>query len=253
MMTCVVVEDDPMAAKVLSYALEDEGFNVRVATNGHQAIEVIGGREVAIVIADVNLPDMTGIMLCNEIRSRRYSGPIVLISSEGSVEAKVQGFNAGADDYVTKPADLQELIARVNNLIRRFRQIDERNTATVRVGSAELSLGTLMYVSDEVKPQLLTPTEMRLIEFLMRNSGQTISRDALIQHVWEIDAGDDTNRIDVYVRRLRHKIEPNPASPRYLRTVRGAGYVFQDPNQPENIRANSPVSVLHDIGVRSDQ
>ncbi|HEX5164954.1 MAG TPA: response regulator transcription factor, partial [Thermomicrobiales bacterium] len=140
-----------------------------------------------------------------------------------------RGFNAGADDYVTKPADLLELLARANNLVRRFQQLDEQNTASVRVGNAELSLGTLTYFSDDVGAQLLTPTEMRLIEYLMRRAGQTVSRADLIQHVWGIDVGDDTNRIDVYVRRLRHKIERDPVSPRYLRTVRGAGYVFQDP------------------------
>jgi DNA-binding winged helix-turn-helix (wHTH) protein len=92
-----------------------------------------------------------------------------------------------------------------------------------------LSLGTLTYFSEDVGSQLLTPTEMRLIEYLMRRAGQTVSRADLIQHVWSIDVGDDTNRIDVYVRRLRHKIERDPVAPRYLRTVRGAGYVFQDP------------------------
>jgi DNA-binding response OmpR family regulator len=136
MSTCVIVEDDPMAAKVLRYALEDEGYRVQVAGTGSAAIEAIVGREIAVVVADIQLPDMTGFALCDEIRARRYSGPILLVSSETSIEAKVRGFNAGADDYITKPADLLELIARVNNLVKRYRKIDQRTTATVQVSNA---------------------------------------------------------------------------------------------------------------------
>ena len=139
MTKCVVVEDDPMAAKVLRYALEDEGYRVQVVATGRAAIDAIVGHEIDLVIADVQLPDTDGFALCDEVRAKRYIGPILLVSSEGSVDAKVRGFNAGADDYVTKPADLLELLARANNLVRRFRQLDEQNTASVRVGSAELS------------------------------------------------------------------------------------------------------------------
>jgi len=228
----IIVEDDPMAAKVLRYALVDEGYHILVATNGQTAIEQIVGSEIALVIADVHLPDISGFDLCVEIRARRYSGPILLVSGERSIEAKVQGFSAGADDYVTKPVDLLEFTARAANLLRRFQQIEGQNMGIVRVGSAVLSLGSLSYVSDDVEERLLTPTEMRLLEYLMRRPGQTITRDALIQHIWGGDVGEDTNRIDVYVRRLRHKIERIPVSPRYLRTVRGAGYVFQEPGQP---------------------
>lgn len=257
MTKCVVVEDDPMAAKVLRYALEDEGYRVQVATTGRMALDAIVGHEIALVIADVHLPDMDGFMLCHEIRSRRYIGPILLVSAEGSLDAKVRGFNAGADDYVTKPADLLELLARANNLVRRYRQIDDQSAATIRVGNAELTLGTLTYRSDDIQPQLLTPTEMRLIEYLMRRAGQTVSRDALIRHVWDIDAGDDTNRIDVYVRRLRHKIERDPTEPLYLRTVRGAGYVFQDPavaSAGDDLDADpsSDTGVVYRLGVGGD-
>jgi DNA-binding response OmpR family regulator len=234
-----------MAAKVLRYALEDEGYLVQVASTGRAASELIAGREIALVIIDVQLPDVSGIALCSEIRSRRYAGPVLLLSAEGGLDTKVQGFNAGADDFMTKPADLPELLARANNLIRRFRQTDEKDLASVQVGSAVLSLGAMTYVSEEVETQLLTPTEMRLIEYLMRRAGQIVSRDVLIHHVWGQFVGDDTNRIDVYVRRLRHKIEPNPASPRYLRTVRGAGYVFQipTPDDSDEINGMSSISV----------
>lgn len=225
----IVIEDDPMAAKVLRYALEDEGYTVRVATLGRPAIELIIGREVALVIADVRLPDMDGFTLCHEIRDRGYAGPILLISAEGSLDAKIQGFRAGADDYVTKPVDLLECLARVNNLVRRFQRTEGENMAIVQVGDAELSLGTLTYGSDDVDDRLLTPTEMRMLEYLMRRPDRTVSRDELIQHVWGGDVGEDTNRIDVYIRRLRHKIERSPVAPRYLRTIRGAGYVFQPP------------------------
>ena len=110
----------------------------------------IVGREIALVIADVHLPDIDGFMLCQEIRARRYTGPILLISAEGSLDAKIRGFDSGADDYVTKPVDLLECLARVNNLVRRFQQTEVQNMAVVRVGNAELSLGTLTYLSDDV-------------------------------------------------------------------------------------------------------
>jgi DNA-binding response OmpR family regulator len=226
----VIVEDDAMAAKVLHYALQDEGYSVQVTTHGSNALKEIVGREVDLVVVDVTLPDMDGFTLCRELRARRYTGPILFASGNRTLAAKVQAFESGADDYVTKPVELLEFLARVNSLIRRFQHTAARSDAVVRVADAELLLAVLTYASDDVAPTLLTPTEMRLLEYLMRRPGQIVSRDALISHVWGFQSLEDTNRIDVYVRRLRHKIERDPVQPRYLRTVRGAGYVFDPPD-----------------------
>jgi DNA-binding response OmpR family regulator len=238
----VIVEDDPMSAKVVRFALEDEGFDAVVAARGSQGLDEIVGRETDLVILDIVLPDLTGLALCRELRARRYMGPIIFLSGRRELAAKIEAFAAGADDFVVKPFEVLELVARVRSNIRRTQRAEQQTIGTVvRAGDAELLLASLTYSSDVIEPTLLTPTEMRMLEYLMRHGDTAVSRETLINHVWGFDSLDDTNRVDVYIRRLRHKIEPDPTAPRYLHTVRGLGYVFRpadDPSRPASVEPN---------------
>ena len=224
----VVVDDDPVTAKVLRFLLEDEGYDTTVLHRGSSVVDTVTGQETDLVLLDVNLPDVDGFTLTKHLRARRYFGPIILLSGRSAVADKVSGFQHGADDYITKPYEPLELLARVESVIRRTSQADQQSLGSiVRVEDAELSLGELTYRSDFIDPTILTPTEMKILEVLMRNSWLVISRKTLIERVWGFDFVGDTNRVDVYIRRLRRKIEPDPRHPRYLHTVRGVGYVFR--------------------------
>lgn len=224
----VVVDDDPITAKIMRLVLEDEGYDTVVVMRGSQAYAEIVDQHAHLVILDVNLPDINGFALCKELRARRYYGPIIFLTGRGDLEDKLEGFRIGADDYIVKPFEPLELVARVESVIRRFHLHEQQSLGTVlRVGDAELSIGELTYRSDAIEPVVLSPTEMRILECLMRNARIVISRERLIERVWGYDLEGDTNRVEVYIRRLRRKIEVDATQPRYLHTVRGLGYVFR--------------------------
>jgi DNA-binding response OmpR family regulator len=210
------------------FLLEDEGYNTTVLHRGSSVVATVTSQETSLVLLDVNLPDIDGFTLTKLLRARRYFGPIILLTGRNGVADKVEGFQHGADDYLTKPFEPLELLARIESVTRRIKQADQQPLGRMlRVDDAELSLGELTYRSGLVSDVTLTPTEMKLLEVLMRNSWIVISRETLIERVWGYDFVGDTNRVDVYVRRLRRKIEPDPRNPRYLHTVRGIGYVFR--------------------------
>lgn len=224
----VIVDDDPVTAKVIRFLLEDEGYSTTILHRGSPVVDTVTGQETDLVILDVNLPDIDGFTLTKLLRAKRYYGPIILLTGRSAVADKVEGFQHGADDYVTKPYEPLELLARIESVIRRTKHADQQPLGSVlRVDDAELSLGELTYRSDAVGAVTLTPTEMKVLEVLMRNSWLVISRDTLIERVWGYDFLGDTNRVDVYIRRVRRKIEPEPHNPRYLHTVRSVGYVFR--------------------------
>jgi two-component system response regulator RegX3 len=212
----------------MRHLLEEEGYAVTVVNHAAHVVQQVVGLETSLVLLDVDLPDMSGFDLLRLLRAQRYSGPCIYVTARGDIVAKVHGFDVGADDYVVTPFDPAEFVARMRSVIRRCKQTDRLARGTVvQSGDAELSLGDLSYHSSVIQPTLLTPTEMRLLEVLMRNSDSVVSREALIDRVWGYEPVDDSNRIDVYIRRIRRKIEVDPDAPRYLQTVRGHGYIFR--------------------------
>ncbi len=224
----VIVDGESLTAKLMRFALEDADFEVAIATRGMDAFDQVLARETSLLILDVNLPDTDGFTLLSDLRSRRYNGPSIFVTARADIADKLRGFALGADDYIVKPFEPLELVARVESVIRRFRRADLMTMGTiVRVGDSELSIGELSYRSDVVETTSLTPTEMRILEVLMRNPAIAISRERLIERIWGYDFVGETNRVDVYVRRIRRKIEPDPDRPHYLHTVRGIGYVFR--------------------------
>jgi DNA-binding response OmpR family regulator len=224
----VVVDSDPFVGRLLPRILADEGYETVVVPRGRDAVGEIAGHERTVALLEVDLPDIDGFRLAEELRARRYNGPIIFLTNRCALDDKLEGFRVGADDYITKPYEPVELLARIQCLVRRYHRDDRQSMGSVvRVSDAELSLRDLTYASEVVQPVILTPTEMRVLECLMRNPAVVLSRDALVDRIWGYDFYGDTNRIEVYIRRVRRKIEVDPTQPRYLHTVRGIGYVFR--------------------------
>jgi two-component system, OmpR family, response regulator RegX3 len=230
MLHLVVVEPDTLSGKVLRFVLSDAGHQVRLVTTAADAFPAILGQETDAVLLQTELADLDGFLLCRELRARRYYHPILFVSPRTATADKLRAFDLGADDYLTMPYDPLELLARVQTVVRRSRQRDQQSLGTlVKVGDAELSIGELTWRAPNRPPALLTPTEMRMLECLMRNANITIGRETLIERTWGYDFLGDSNRVDVYIRRIRKKIEADPTEPQYLHTVRGLGYCFRPP------------------------
>ncbi len=227
----VVVEPDALTGKVLQLMLGEAGHEeVTLVGSASEAIREVVGRETDMVLLEVDLPDRDGYELCKNLRSHRYTGPLIMITQRQAMQDKLQAFHHGADDVIVKPFDPREVVARVEAVSRRWKRMDYQVLGTVlKVGDAELSIGGLTLCMAGRPPVQLTPTELRLLECLMRNSEIAISRDTLIERTWGYDSNGDNHRLEVAIRRLREKIEPDPARPTYLHTVRGIGYVFRSP------------------------
>ena len=227
--TILVVDDEPTQREMLAEALEAEGFTIVTAADGRAAL--LKFREVRpdLVLLDLMLPELSGIEVCRIIRAE--SGvPILMLTAKDSELDKVVGLELGADDYVTKPFSLRELIARVRAQFRRTEQqaITTAAPTLVDVGDVQVDLAGHRLLRDGVTVPL-KPKAFELLAFLVRNPGQVFTRDQLLEHVWGYDYAGETRTVDVHVHWLRSRIETDPANPEYLHTVRGTGYVFRRP------------------------
>ena len=218
------VEDDERIRTAVKLALEDEGWTVDEAASGEEAIELFNRASPDVVLIDIMLPGMDGFELCRTLR-RHSDVPIVMVTARNDTHDVVAGLEAGADDYLTKPFAPKELSARIRALLRRIRPISP--------GHAKLVFGDLEIVPDEGKVTRagqelhLTKTEFRLLCELAQNPGRVFSRESLLDKVWGYDYFGDGRLVDVHVRRLRTKVESDPANPRHGVTVRGLGYRLQ--------------------------
>ena len=225
----LIVEDERAVARGLEYGLENEGFVVLMAENGRKALNLARTQDPQLILLDIRLPDISGFDICRQLRSEGARMPILVLTARDEAIDKVLGLELGADDYVVKPYDLRELIARIRALLRRaYGELSEANQGKrITFGAVEIDLEQLR-VSRAGKPVYLTPTEFRLLRYLVENSRRPISRAALIEAVWGYagDIGSDRT-VDVHIRHLREKLEDDPANPRWIQTVRGMGYKFE--------------------------
>jgi DNA-binding response OmpR family regulator len=228
-MGVVIADSDSMSLRLLRFVLESAGYeDVLISLTGLEVLDLVKSGDIDLVLLEVDLADTSGFDLCRELRSRRYTGPIVFVSNRTSPLDRVHAFELGADDFISKPVYPQELTARVAAVARRYGQQDYQALGTIlKVGDAELSITDLTFRAEGRPPVRLTPTEIRILECLMRNANITISRETLIERTWGFDFFGDSNRVDVYIRRLRSKIEVDQSHPEYLHTVRRVGYVFR--------------------------
>jgi DNA-binding response OmpR family regulator len=218
----LVVEDDDAIAQVLTRSLRMEGYEVRVAEDGIVALEQAHGFLPDLVVLDLGLPGMDGLEVARELRNRDDDVPILVLTARDAVESRVEGLDAGADDYLVKPFERQELLARLRALLRRR---PPRGQANLSVGDLKLNPDT-HEVSRGDRAVDLTQREFELLEYLMRNERIVVSRQRLLDEVWGYDPFSMTNTIEVFVSNLRRKLEAD-GEPRLLHTIRGAGYVLR--------------------------
>ena len=221
----LVVEDEESLSDPLSYMLRKEGFEVALADTGPAALEEFDRRGADLVLLDLMLPGLSGTEVCRALRSRS-TVPVIMLTAKDSEVDKVVGLELGADDYVTKPYSARELVARIRAVLRRHGEPDELVTATIEAGPVRLDVDRhVVSVGGEAVSMPLK--EFELLELLLRNAGRVLTRGQLIDRVWGSDYVGDTKTLDVHVKRLRAKVEPDPGTPRHIVTVRGLGYKFE--------------------------
>ena len=221
----LIVEDEESFSDPLSYLLTKEGYEVTVVEDGGEALERFEREGADLVLLDLMLPGMSGTEVCRHIR-QKSNVPVIMLTAKDSEIDKVVGLEIGADDYVTKPYSSRELVARVRAVLRRQGEPEELVSTTVAAGPVRMDVERHV-VSVDGEQVSLPLKEFELLEMLLRNSGRVLTRGQLIDRVWGSDYVGDTKTLDVHVKRLRSKIEPDPSSPRYLVTVRGLGYKFE--------------------------
>ena len=221
----LIVEDEDSISDPLSYLLRQEGFEVAVAATGPDGLAEFDRGGADIVLLDLMLPGLSGTEVCRSLRTKS-SVPVIMLTARDSEIDKVVGLELGADDYVTKPFSTRELVARVRAVLRRGAEQEDDPGTTLESGPVRMDVERHVVTVDG--EQLAMPLkEFELLELLLRNAGRVLTRGQLIDRVWGADYVGDTKTLDVHVKRLRAKIEPDPGAPRYLVTVRGLGYKFQ--------------------------
>lgn len=222
----LIVEDESSFSEALSFLLSKEGFDVSIAETGRAALEIFKAETFDLILLDLMIPEVSGIEVCRTIRTTS-SVPIIMLTAKDSEIDKVVGLELGADDYVTKPYSSRELVARIKAVLRRG-AVDElpKESGILSVGNIRMDIERHS-VTVNGSPVALPLKEFELLEFLMRNEGRVLTRSQLIDRVWGDDYYGDTKTLDVHVKRLRSKIEVDPANPIFIQTIRGLGYKFE--------------------------
>jgi two-component system OmpR family response regulator len=226
--TILIVEDDKPLLDVLKYQLGKEGYNVVTALDGSQGLEVARSSRPDVILLDIMLPKMDGFEVCRVLR-KEMTVPILMLTAKDSEIDKIVGLEIGADDYLTKPFSMRELVARIRAMLRRSEMVETKPTGQgrpIKVGDIEIDTARRR-VSVSGSALKLTAKEFDLLLFLAENKGIVFSREQLLDRVWGYDYPGDTRTVDVHVRWLREKIETDPGKPRYLITVRGVGYKLE--------------------------
>ena len=222
--TILVIEDRKEVLDVLQRTLSDNGYIVRTATDGDAGLELALDLRPDLIILDIGLPKRSGIQVARELRSRAFTAPVLMLTARDTVSDKVTGLDAGADDYLAKPFDYDELLARVKALLRR----SSLRAAETRMRVGDLSLDPIAReVTRSGRRIALTQKEYSLLEYLMRHSGHPVTRDQISEHVWKQEFDSSTNIVDVYINYLRKKLESDGGAP-LVHTVRGVGYVLKE-------------------------
>lgn len=217
----LLVEDDDTLGMTLEMTLQACGHDVRWCTTLAAARAAVAEEAADLVLLDLGLPDGDGMDLCRELRATGHIAPVLMLTARGTLDARVRGLELGADDYVPKPFELPELLARIEALLRRQRW--HHPTDEARVGLLRVDFRTHRAWRDDA-PVALTDLELKLLRYLLERPGQVVRREELLERVWNVAPSTRTRTVDVFVGRLRRAVEADPSRPRYLQNVRGAGY-----------------------------
>ncbi|KAB7731098.1 response regulator [Rudanella paleaurantiibacter] len=224
-MKILLVEDEPKTAQAIQQGLEESQFEVDIAYDGVIAKRLALKNTYAAIIVDVIIPGLNGLQLCQQLRAEGIGTPIMLLTALGETDDKILGFDAGADQYLTKPFQFAELLARVRSMTRRGSPV-AMTAQTLRYGGLEMNLDAKT-VSRDGQPIELTAREFALLEFLMRNQGRVLSKPQIAEHVWDINFDSGTNIVEVYINYLRKKIDRDFPT-KLIHTQFGMGYVFKE-------------------------
>ena len=229
----LIVDDEPALRKALRTSLTASGFDVLEAQNGDEALSMLPHTPVDVVLLDINMPGGTGIDVCRRIRTSSTRTGIIMVTVRDSEEDKVQSLEAGADDFITKPYLLREMIARLHAVLRRLRTQQDASDDILRAGPLELDLGRrlVMKAGDEIH---LSPKEFDLLAYLFRHQGAPVMHARLLQAVWGPEYGGELEYLRSYVNMLRKKIEDDPSHPEYILTEPWVGYRFRNPFDPDS-------------------
>lgn len=228
MATILIAEDEPAMSRGLKDNLELEGYTVSIAENGQQAINLIMANDFDLLILDIMMPLVSGLDVCRHVRKNGISVPIILLTAKGEEIDKVLGLELGADDYITKPFSLRELLARIKAILRRSSN-EQTGTQTtnpneIRVGNLLLNLNSYTAMDENGQEVKLSHKEFELVRYFEKNKGKVISRDELIKNVWNYSSELTTRTIDNFIVKIRQKIENDPNDPKVIITVHGVGY-----------------------------
>ncbi len=224
----LVVEDEPSLIFTLRDTLESEGYDVIVSEDGEQAVELVQEHQPDLMILDIMLPGKSGYDICKEVRELKFTFPIIMLTAKDQEIDKVKGLNLGADDYLTKPFGVKELLARIQARLRRASSYSSSNEVEVlKLGNIVVDLLESEVTMPDGTQNELTAREVELIRYLLSAGGEPVSRDELLEKVWRYEFSTNTRTVDVHISKLRAKIEEQPDDPRYLITLHGVGYLLK--------------------------
>lgn len=226
----LVVDDEASIVTLLSYNLEKAGYQVVTANDGIEALEKVNEERPELVLLDLMLPKLDGIEVLKQLRQARNNIPVIMLTARGDELDKILGLELGADDYITKPFSPREVLARVKAILRRAHTTEEVESGekTIKVGSISIDPDSYQAFLRN-QPLELTTKEFELLLYFIRNKGRVVTRDQLLDHVWNYEYLGDSRIVDVHISHLREKIEEDSKQPKYIKTVRGIGYKLEDP------------------------
>lgn len=218
----LVIEDEPSVAIALRDSLESEGHSVKVVSDGSAGFQTASSESFDLILLDLMLPKMSGLEICQRLRANEIETPIIMLTARGASSDAAFGLKLGADDYIPKPFDVGELLARIEAVLRRSNR-PQAEKQLFTIGNVQLDLQRLKATRDG-EPLDLSPREFEILQLLIAHTGETVTREQLLHHIWGEHASLYTRTIDAHITRLRQKIEPNPANPEYIITAHRVGY-----------------------------
>lgn len=222
----LLIEDEESLLRLLQFNLEMEGYDVTARSRGSQAIEEGLKKGYSLIILDVMIPEMSGFEVCENLRKQDVKTPILFLTAKGTDEDKIKGLKIGGDDYLVKPFNLEELLLRVGNLVKRGSEMIHSNNELIMIGNSSINLKQYEFADSKGDTRSLTEKEVKLLKLLVQNEGVVVSRDEILNKVWGYEKYPTTRTIDNFILAFRKYFEEDPKKPKYFHSIRGVGYKY---------------------------